>query len=351
MLNEWKYYFYDSNSNKIIEKLLNQKSQGLFLGFTFDNARTHSCFNEEQCISIEKIIKTDFNNLEFQKIHYYRGNLLDEDTGFKTFKEPYIQWCPSPVFSYKSCNMIPPEEPWGISMEGHVLLHSSLRLTLLKEVSGLKLLKMNCIDGFDIYEVDKVEVTEVHITNDDNPLYLDYSIKGDIFLLNNKYYICSNRFAKLLKKYWKGLSFNKFQPVICKNIDNALKRDLLKKITLTQNTEIQKKLSDDINTLELIFGVVFPKDYILWVLDLEGNLPNGWLSPLGCKKSELYDTYIQERTLSDPAIDKNMVPLFRIGDGNFICLFKSEIILWDHETSNSSIIKMPCGLADWLNNQ
>lgn len=351
MLIEWKYFFSDHNySEDILNSLIRKKGEGIFLGSTFLKAKTHTCFNENQSLEVEKLISEVCPKLVYQKKNYFRGDLFDYDFNMKTFKNPFVQWCPSPIFSYEAKELIPPEEPWGISMEGFILIRSVLRNVILKYVKGLKIKNINIVSDFDIYEVEELRLSNCIIEANKNPLVLDCSsiTERDIFLLNKKIFVLSSRFSSILKKYWDGMIFNKFQPIICENVPPVVKKYNLKKIPIVSNLDHSNDLLKDISSIEKELNISFPKDFIEWVLDNEGFLPNGWLSPIKGFESNLMKTFIQESELAEPTIPSEMIPVYSYGDGNFICLQNSKFVDWDHETAFSQIIDMPHGFSLWV---
>lgn len=353
MLKEWKYYFYDTKySAEIINHLIEKKEKGEFLGSTFPNASTHTCFNEAQCEKLENLIKETWQKSIYEKIRYFRGDLFDVDFGIKTFKQPFVQWCPSPIFSYATKEILPPEEPWGISMKGDILLNNNLRDVIANHVKGLSVKDINVHSIYDSYQIDNRKLSK-SIVNlvDKKPLSLDCSEiqEWDIFSISNGIIVCSARFATLLKRDWSGMVHNKFQPLICSNISQNLKRRNLKKIPEIA-VEKAPDISKDISTIEKQYNFKFPLEYTKWLLAQAGRLPEGWLSPVGGKKSELAEYIHQEHRLAEPAVPVDLIPVFLYGDGNSICIQKdtNKFFNWDHENGNVSEIAMPNGFVCWL---
>ncbi|MGD9128408.1 MAG: hypothetical protein PVH19_13615, partial [Planctomycetia bacterium] len=160
MKRELRYCFQKSNSSEEVLKLLDSaEEQGRFLGFTYSAQWSHSCFTEEQRQGTEEIISS-VEGCNYQTIYYLSGNLMEEDVDIKTFSQPLVQWCPVPQYSIKFEQIMPSEEPWGLSMEGDILFVRGMR-EFLDNILGLQLVAPNVSSRFDAYRIADECILEV----------------------------------------------------------------------------------------------------------------------------------------------------------------------------------------------
>jgi hypothetical protein len=137
MLLEWKYCFkQDTAALELLQLVLTKKETGQFMGSTYLDAWSHTCFSLEQCRTFESFLR-NFQGKYISR-RYARGNLFDSDFHINTFDQAYVQWCPSPIYCETFQQKIPPFEPWGISMEGRVLLARRHEQLVADHISGLR---------------------------------------------------------------------------------------------------------------------------------------------------------------------------------------------------------------------
>jgi hypothetical protein len=345
---EWRYVFRRSpDAEAFLNSLVLKREQGSSLGSTYPAAYTHTCFSEAQCAELHRLMGKH-ERLEVQQRSYFQGDLFDVDFGMKTFKEPIVQWCPSVVYSETFGQVIPPIQPWGLTMEGRILLPADLEPVIERYVTGIVRVAVGSrMDTrFHLYRIE-YEGYDLHYEYEARqPLVVDCARapKSDLMSLGNGVLLCSSRFAAVLKKYWDGMVHAKFQPVRCLNVSAFLRKRNLTKIEVTGNKDARQILSD-IRALGASLGCEFPKEYLGWVVELGGLLPSGWLSPLGGTSSEVALTAKQEHEESDPAMSAELVPLFSLGDGSYVCLEKGtgRFMSWEHASGEIECIGEPGG--------
>jgi hypothetical protein len=218
MLHSWIYCFKQSNKARdFLDFLLRERKEGRFLGSTFPNRWCHSCFSTEQCKSMDIFLNN--TDLEVQVCSFFTGNLFDCDFGIDTFKQPLVQWCPDPIYSRTFQQSISDNEPWGLTMEGEILLPVEFRENVDKITTGLKFRSSDTKEAFDTYEIAYDRISLIHSEGITKPLSIDCSMcpNVDILRLDNGIILCSSRFAILLEHSWNGFVHAKFQPICCIN--------------------------------------------------------------------------------------------------------------------------------------
>lgn len=331
---EWKYCFESGvKAAQFLQALLMQREQGRFLGSTYPDGYCHSCFTKEQGDFVEGLA-SGVHDLNFERAIVFRGNLFAEDFGINTFAEPFVQWCPSPIYSRKFSQWIPPAEPWGTSMEGDLLFGIELLELIEDSIVGLEVSSERTVPGFVVCRpVFEVEVA--HERSESEPLALNCSQMplADVVRLKSGVILCSSRFARILSSKWKGSKYAKFQPVRCLNVPGPLTKRNLAKIPLPPVFD-RKPIDDSLAVIESILNAELPAAYKAWVVDHRARLPGGWLSPSGGEESEIVQFARQEWSEADPAMPENLIPLYAFGEGDYICadVDGGNYVRWMHET-------------------
>lgn len=334
MQREWKYCFSKSDSSgRALKALVSAREQGAFLGSTYPDGWCHSCFTEEQCQATESVLgESDF--CDYQSLAFLRGNLMDNEVGIRTFSQPFVQWCPSPVYSVRFRQDIPPEEPWGLSMEGQLLFRQEMRC-FLKGLAGIQIDALEVSARFDSYRViEECTLGVDPIAGQGEILSIDMSGKmaADVFRGHDGVIVLSTALARVLKAEWDGLVHNKFQPVRCEGASRKQAAHSTRKLSFTTGTLTRESVLADLTSIEVSLGIEFKEDFKEWVAEARGQLPWGWLSPLGGTRSSMSLCISQEHSEANSAMPKHVIPLYAYGDGDYICLDVNErrYVEWVH---------------------
>ena len=344
---EWKFCLRDSQvAQRFLLCLEQEREAGRFLGSTFPAARSHACFTEEQRAQVEELLRAS-EDVEFQQCSYYRGDLFDSDFGLKTFKKAYVQWCPSAIHSLRFQQELPPDEPWGLSMEGDVLLKDELRTMVDTNIVGLVRVSHCAERAFDIYTIENASIPCDGAIEEEQPLTMDCSRlpEADVLSLDNGVILLSARLAAVLKKEWDGMVHNKFQPVRCVNVPESLAKRNRRKIPHQKDQQARRGILEDIRVVQEALTVTLPSDYVAWVTAADGVLPVGWLSPLGGVRSELATQTEQEHEEAEPRMPDDLVPLYAHGDGDYICVSKKTGVFleWHHTSGETTTLNLQEG--------
>jgi len=335
MQSQWKYLFRkDNNSKSLLSTFLDWNENGDFIGVTFVEDFVHVCFNITQCERIDSLIQQSEKVIEHQKMHYYSGDIEDNEVGMKTFRQAYVQWCPTPIFSKLFNQQISFGELWGLTMEGLVAIRSDVSQYLLDGISGMKLNStLTMDDSYCLYEIPTLEMAPWAIA-DNNLIEIDfYQIPQiDIFRVKNGAILISSAFATILKNTWDGMVFVKFQPVICENVDPKLKKFSMRKIKKEKMIQAEITANDFVD-IGKYFHCTFPEMYQTWILEHKGRLPMGWLSPFGGIQSELFQYAVQEQINAEPMLPKTLIPIYIFGNGDSVCFSTTNhfFVQWSHE--------------------
>lgn len=351
MLIEWKFCFRDSTATEVLlHALVQEREGGHFMGSTFPAARSHTCFSEEHCLALRSFLK-QYPEVVYQYRSYYRGNLFDSDFGLDTFDVPLVQWCPSPIYSVEFGQSIPPEEPWGLTMEGLILLDAEWKETADRNVVGLQRDLCDVGAGMDAYRLQYECVGLNYVVEEGKPLMVEcvHVPEVDILSLDNGIILCSSRFATMLRRDWDGMVHAKFQPVRCCNVPDWLGQRNLEAIP-SRAGRAAGRVEHDIRLLEKVFATQFPAEYVAWVAGAGRQLPLGWLSPVGGVNSELAKYAKQEYDEAQPSMPRQLVPLYAYGSGDSVCLDKETLSLveWNHASGKFTQIEMRRGFAHFV---
>ena len=216
---EWKYCFEQGvEARYFLQALVEKREKGIFLGSSYPRGYCHSCFSKEQCDAVEKLA-SNVQGLNYEYAQVFRGNLFASDFSMKTFTQPFVQWCPSPIYSTKFSQWVPPSEPWGTSMDGGLIFNNDLMSVIEKSIVGLEP-DHNCvIPDFKVFR-PSFGFEIAHECSESRPLSLNCSDipHVDFVKLQSGVILCSSRFAKLLSTFWDGTIEVKFQPVECTGV-------------------------------------------------------------------------------------------------------------------------------------
>jgi len=278
----WIYYFHTGEiGDKVLSELEVIRESGDHIGFTYSKHRTHQCFFQLHVEKLEQVI-AKYPDLQFESCSYFDGNVMDEDFGISTFRQPLVQWCPPVIITKFDRIVIDAEDSWGLSTDGLVALCSELSAVVDTGIVGLTRLEENVAGPFELYRINNDDVEIPHKIIAEAPL----QVKGhglpqaDIFRLENGIILLSQAFAKILKKYWDGDMYAKFGPVMAEAIAPKLKKFLCRRIKSA--SKIDKSMLEGIQEIENHIGFKFPSDYVQWLIGRpNGILPLGWLSPNG----------------------------------------------------------------------
>ncbi|MDI1310858.1 SMI1/KNR4 family protein [Prosthecobacter sp.] len=340
MMLEWKYCFEaGTQSRGFLQELIEQRDRGLFLGSSFPDGYCHSCFTKQQCDMVDQLA-AGIQGLNFERTFVFRGNLFARDFGMNLFAEPFVQWCPSPIYSMRFSQLVPPIEPWGKSMDGKLIFGSDLESLIRNSVVGLAPVNHQLMPNLLLYR-PTLEIDVNHECHESTPLSLDCSLmpEADFVKLQSGVLLCSSRFARVLSRSWDGSINAKFQPVKCLGASKSLRSRNLAKMKMPTAFD-SKELEDSFISMENLLKISFPDDYKFWALKNQGKLPQGWLSPIGGDKADIVRHTKQERVEADPPMPGNLVPLFAFGDGDYICVDSNctHYVKWTHEDGKYEMI-------------
>jgi hypothetical protein len=171
--------------------------------------------------------------------------------------------------------------------------------------------------------------------NEEEVLSVDLNGKAvsDVFRGSDNVLLVSKAFARVLKSQWDGFSYAKFQPVRCAGVSSEQAKHSKRKLAFDKGKPSGDAILADVVSIEAGFGIVFKDDFRNWLIETRGQLPAGWLSPLGGMNSEISSYASQEHDEVDPAMPKHLIPIYPYGDGSYICLDtrEQEYVEWDHE--------------------
>jgi|GEM_PF-5479839 len=351
------YFFPSALTTELMSKLTELHGTGANIGVPIN--QTHTCYTAEQRARFDKVFQSYVDRgLEYEMTQYFSGNLKVDEFGIEIFAQPMVHWCPLPIISVSDTALFEHDEPWGLTTAGDIALNPLLRSMITNETHGLKLIHENILARLDIYRLEHIHLPGA--VREDKPVAV---VDGadvpavDMMQSDDGVILCSQRLAKVLKKFWQGYVEARFQPVICNGFSKDLAKEMTRRLAVPT---VKSTIPTDIKDIEATLNVKFPKEYTDWLAAFPGDLPLGFLSPKGGNDSELLKVTRTEHDDAEPAMPDGVIPFYADGTGDYTCFSferpasgetakKFAVVDWSHEDGEIDEIGSSAELIDLLN--